>query len=134
MQSNKNKSEIKTSSAIHRNIWALSLTSFFMDISSEMVINILPLFLSNVLGIKTNIIGLIEGVAESTSSFLKVFSGSFSDKLKARKKIAVLGYSISMLTKPFFYFANCWMAYLVAFHFLRHLLWISLWHIKSHGR
>jgi len=68
-----------------RNIWAVSVTSFFMDISSEMVINIIPLFLSNVLGVKTNIIGLIEGVAESTASLLKIFSGWFSDKLKARK-------------------------------------------------
>ena len=51
-----------------RNVWAVSLTSFFMDISSEMVINLLPLFLANVLGVKTSIIGLIEGVAEATAS------------------------------------------------------------------
>jgi hypothetical protein len=63
-----------------RNVWAVSLTSFFMDISSEMVINILPLFLSNVLGVKTNIIGLIEGVAETTSSILKMFSGWFPSR------------------------------------------------------
>ena len=91
-----------------RNIWAVSLTSFFMDVSSEMVINILPLFLSNVLGVKTNIIGLIEGVAESTASILKIFSGWLSDKLKARKWLAVVGYGISALAKPFFYFANSW--------------------------
>ena len=65
-----------------RNVWAVSLTSFFMDISSEMVINILPLFLTNVLGVRTSVIGLIEGVAESTASVLKVFSGWISDKLK----------------------------------------------------
>ena len=93
-----------------RNVWAVSLTSFFMDISSEMVINIIPLFLSNVLGIKTNIIGIIEGVAEATASILKVFSGWLSDKLGGRKWIAVLGYSISALAKPFFYFANSWGA------------------------
>jgi MFS family permease len=91
-----------------RNLWAVSLTSFFMDISSEMVINILPLFLSNVLGVKTNIIGVIEGVAEATSSLLKVFSGWLSDKLKARKWLAVSGYALSTLSKPFFYFANSW--------------------------
>jgi len=91
-----------------RNIWAVSLTSFFMDISSEMVINILPLFLSNVLGVKTNLIGLIEGVAEATASLLKMISGWLSDKLKTRKWLAVLGYSISTLAKPFFYFANSW--------------------------
>jgi len=91
-----------------RNLWAVSLTSFFMDISSEMVINILPLFLSNVLGVKTNIIGIIEGVAEATSSLLKVFSGWLSDKLKARKWLAVSGYALSAISKPFFYFANSW--------------------------
>jgi MFS family permease len=91
-----------------RNVWAVSLTSFFMDVSSEMVINILPLFLSEVLGVKTNIIGLIEGVAEATASLLKVFSGWFSDRLRARKWLAVAGYGLSSLAKPFFYFANSW--------------------------
>lgn len=91
-----------------RNLWAVSLTSFFMDVSSEMVINILPLFLSNVLGVKTNIIGVIEGVAEATASLLKVFSGWLSDKLKARKWLAVSGYALSALSKPFFYFAGTW--------------------------
>jgi MFS family permease len=91
-----------------RNIWAVSFTSFFMDVSSEMVINLIPLFLSNILGIKTNIIGLIEGVAESTASILKLFSGWLSDKLGTRKWLAVAGYGISALAKPFFYFANTW--------------------------
>ena len=93
-----------------RNVWAVSLTSFFMDISSEMVINLLPLFLSNVLGVKTNIIGLIEGVAEATASLLKLFSGWLSDKLGARKWLAVGGYGLSALAKPFFYLANSWGA------------------------
>ncbi|MDD2522024.1 MAG: MFS transporter [Anaerolineaceae bacterium] len=91
-----------------QNVWAVSLTSFLMDISSEMVLNVLPLFLSNVLGVKTNIIGLIEGVAEATSSVLKVFSGWLSDKIGSRKWLAVLGYALSALSKPFFYFANTW--------------------------
>lgn len=91
-----------------RNVWAVSLTSFFMDVSSEMVINILPLFLANVLGVKTNIIGLIEGVAESTSSILKLFSGWLSDRLGSRKWLAVAGYGLSALAKPFFYIANTW--------------------------
>lgn len=91
-----------------RNVWAVSLTSFLMDISSEMVINILPLYLANVLGVRTNIIGLIEGVAESTASLLKLFSGWFSDKIGARKWLAVLGYGMSALSKPFFYIANSW--------------------------
>jgi len=94
--------------SLPRNVWAVSLTSFFMDISSEMVINILPLFLSNVLGVRTNVIGLIEGIAEATASLLKVFSGWLSDRLQARKWLAVGGYAISTLAKPFFYLANAW--------------------------
>ncbi len=91
-----------------RNVWAVSITSFLMDISSEMVINVLPLFLSNVLGIKTNIIGLIEGVAEATSSLLKLFSGWLSDRIGGRKWLAVAGYGMSALAKPFFLIANTW--------------------------
>lgn len=93
-----------------RNVWAVSLTSFFMDVSSEMVINILPLFLANVLGIKTSLIGVIEGVAEATASLLKLFSGWLSDRLRARKGLAVLGYGLSALSKPFFYVAASWEA------------------------
>jgi len=91
-----------------RNVWATGLASFFMDISSEMVIYILPLFLSNVLGVKTNVIGFIDGVAESTASLLKLFSGWLSDKLRARKWLAVAGYGISALVKPLFYVADSW--------------------------
>ena len=91
-----------------RNIWAVSITSFLMDISSEMVINLVPLFLSNVLGVRTALIGLVEGIAESTASILKLFSGFISDKLRARKWLAVLGYGISALAKPFFWFASSW--------------------------
>ncbi len=95
-------------SQLPRNVWAVSLTSFFMDVSSEMVINILPLFLANVLGVQTAIIGLIEGIAEATASILKLFSGWFSDKLGGRKWLAVSGYSISAIAKPFFYIASSW--------------------------
>ena len=91
-----------------RNVWAVGLTSFFMDISSEMVINILPLFLANVLGVQTSIIGLIEGIAEATASLLKLFSGWLSDRLGGRKWLAVAGYGLSALTKPFFYVASTW--------------------------
>jgi MFS family permease len=91
-----------------RNVWAVSVTSFLMDVSSEMVINILPLFLADVLGVRTSIIGLIEGVAESTASLLKLFSGWLSDRLGERKWLAVAGYALSALSKPFFYFAQTW--------------------------
>ncbi len=103
----------KTNNSIRnlpRNIWAVSLTSFFMDISSEMVINLIPLFLANVLGVKTAVIGLIEGLAESTASILKIVSGWLSDKLRARKWLAVVGYGLSALSKPFFFIANSWGA------------------------
>ncbi len=91
-----------------RNVWAVSLTSFFMDVSSEMVLNVLPLFLANVLGVQTVIIGVIEGVAEATASILKLFSGWFSDKLGSRKWLAVLGYGLSAVSKPFFLAAHTW--------------------------
>ncbi|MFZ3070904.1 MAG: MFS transporter [Anaerolineaceae bacterium] len=93
-----------------KNLWVVSATSFLMDISSEMVLNLLPLFLYSVLGVKTNIIGIIEGVAEATASVLKVFSGWLSDKFNSRKWLAVAGYAISALAKPFFYIANSWEA------------------------
>ena len=91
-----------------RNVWAVSITSFFMDVSSEMVLNILPLFLANVLGVQTAIIGVIEGIAEATSSVLKLFSGWLSDRLHQRKWLAVIGYGLSAVSKPFFYFATTW--------------------------
>jgi MFS family permease len=94
--------------SLPRNVWAVSLTSFFMDISSEMVINILPLFLSNVLGVRTSVIGLIEGISEATANLLQVFSGWLSDKVQARKWLAVAGYGLSTIAKPFFYVAGSW--------------------------
>ena len=77
--------------ALPRNVWAASLASFFMDASSEMVLNVLPLFLANVLGVRTAVIGLIEGVAEATASLVKLLSGWLSDRLRARKWLAARG-------------------------------------------
>ena len=94
--------------ALPRNVWAVSVTSFLTDISSEMIINLLPLFLANVLGVKTGVIGLIEGVAETTASLLKVVSGWLSDRLGQRKWLAVAGYGLSTVVKPFFYFVTSW--------------------------
>jgi len=95
---------------IPRNLWAVSATSFFTDISSEMVVNLIPLFLANVLGARAVTIGLIEGVAASTASLIKVFSGALSDRLRARKWLAVAGYALSALAKPGYYFASSWGA------------------------
>ncbi len=99
--------------SLPRNIWVTTLTSFLTDISSEMIFNLLPLFLANVLGVSTGIIGLIEGIAETTSSLLKVFSGWFSDKIKNRKWLAVAGYGFSAFAKPFLYFATGWLGVLL---------------------
>ncbi len=91
---------------LHRNIWVLTVTSFLTDISSEMIINLIPLFLTSVLQAGTAVVGLIEGLAETTASLMKVFSGALSDKLGKRKGLAVLGYGLSALSKPFLYFAQ----------------------------
>ncbi len=97
---------------IDRNIWVLSATSFLTDISSEMLINLLPLFLANVLGVRTLTIGLIEGIAETTASLIKIISGRLSDRFATRKKPAVFGYAFSTLAKPLLYWASSWVGVL----------------------
>jgi MFS family permease len=91
-----------------RNVWVMSATSLLNDISSEMLLNLIPFFLANILGVRTAVIGLIEGVAETTASLLKIFFGAMSDRLGKRKPFAVAGYALSALTKPLLYFANAW--------------------------
>ena len=93
---------------LHPNIWFLTIGSFLTDISSEMLNNLIPLFLYNVLGVQTSIIGLIDGIAEATASLVKIYSGAFSDRLGKRKNLTVLGYAISTIAKPFLYFATTW--------------------------
>ncbi len=91
-----------------RNVWVLTATSFLTDISSEMILNLVPLFLANVLGVGTAVIGMIDGIAETTASLLKLYSGALSDKLGQRKWLAVIGYGLSTISKPFLYLANAW--------------------------
>lgn len=91
-----------------RNIFFAGLVSFFMDISSEMIYPLVPLFLSNVLGVNKSVIGLIEGVAESTASLVKVFSGWFSDRIGNRKWLMAAGYGISTLSRPIVALATGW--------------------------
>lgn len=93
---------------LHRNVWVTSLGSFLTDVSSEMIWNVLPLFLANVLGIRMAAIGLIEGAAESLSSLLKIASGYLSDRAGKRKPLAVIGYAVSTAAKPFLYLASSW--------------------------
>lgn len=102
---------MKTFSSLRRlprNVWVVTLTSYLTDISSEMLANLIPLFLANVLQAGTAVIGLIEGIAETTASLTKIYSGWLSDKLGRRKWLTVAGYSLSTLAKPFLYFANAW--------------------------
>ncbi len=88
--------------AIPRSIWALGLVSMLMDISSEMIHGLLPVFLVSVLGTSAVTVGLIEGIAEATASITKIFSGTLSDYLGKRKFLAALGYGLAAVTKPLF--------------------------------
>ncbi len=101
----KMKNKIK---GLHPNIWIVTITSFLTDISSEMIVYLIPLFLANVLGVRMAFIGLIDGVAETTASLVKIYSGMLSDELGKRKWLAVVGYGISTIAKPFLYFTNAW--------------------------
>ena len=94
--------------ALPRNVWAVTITSFLTDVSSEMLFTLVPLFLSNVLGARTGVIGLVEGVAETTSSLVKLGSGWLSDRLGSRKWPAVAGYALSAVSKPILLLARSW--------------------------
>ncbi|MGE5336482.1 MAG: MFS transporter [Gemmatimonadota bacterium] len=83
-------------------IWALGFVSLMMDISSEMIHSLLPMFMVSVLGASAFAVGLIEGAAEATALIVKVFSGALSDYLGRRKLLAVIGYALGAFTKPLF--------------------------------
>ncbi len=93
-------------SQIPRGVWVLGFVSMLMDISSEMIHSLLPLFLVTVLGTSAFTLGLIEGLAESTALIVKVFSGVLSDYLGKRKGLALFGYALGALTKPLFAMAG----------------------------
>jgi MFS family permease len=92
--------------AIPRTVWALGFVSLFMDVSSEIVHALLPLFLTTVLGASAAMVGLIDGVAESTAAISKVFSGYVSDRIGRRKPLILLGYGLAALSKPLFAIAS----------------------------
>ncbi|THF65862.1 MFS transporter [Pseudothauera nasutitermitis] len=96
----------KTDSRIPRGVWILGGVSLLMDISSEMIHSLLPLFMVAGLGASALVIGLIEGVAEATAQIVKVFSGVLSDYLGKRKWLAVAGYGLGALSKPLFALAQ----------------------------
>jgi MFS family permease len=89
-----------------KTVWALGFTSLFMDISSELIHGLLPLFLMVSLGASAAALGLIEGIAEATAQIARVFSGWLSDRLGRRKALAVAGYGLAAITKPLFPLAS----------------------------
>ncbi|MBI2090177.1 MAG: MFS transporter [Deltaproteobacteria bacterium] len=94
--------------ALDRNVKVLGVVSLLNDLSSEVAVRTLPLFLANVLGVRTSIIGFIEGIAESTATLLKIASGYLADRLGRKKTLTLWGYGLSGFTKPLLYFANTW--------------------------
>ncbi len=96
-----------------KNVIWLGWTSFFTDISSEMIFPVLPIFLKSIVGAPFFIIGFIDGLAEFISSFLKYLSGLISDVIQKRKILAVIGYSFSAISKLFLALANSWFLVLI---------------------
>jgi len=93
---------VATSSAIPRGVWMLGFVSLFMDVSSELIHSLLPVFMVTTLGASALMVGVVEGVAESTALIVKVFSGTLSDWLGKRKGLTVLGYGLGAISKPLF--------------------------------
>jgi len=87
-------------------IWVLGFVSMLMDISSELIHSLLPVFLVSVLGASALTVGLIEGTAEAAALIVKMFSGTLSDYLGRRKALAVVGYALGALSKPLFAIAT----------------------------
>lgn len=94
--------------AINPVIVVLGLVSFFTDLSSNMIVPILPLYLTTVLHVQVGSIGIIEGIAESTASILKLFSGWITDRVGKHKLLMFIGYGLSNLTKPLFALSGTW--------------------------
>ena len=98
-------------------VWALGFVSMLMDISSEMIHALLPVYLVTVLGASMATVGFIEGVAEATASIVKIFSGALSDRLGKRKALAAFGYGLAAFTKPVFALATS-LGWIVAARFV----------------
>ena len=102
---------------VPRGVWALGFVSMFMDISSEMIHALLPIYLVSVLGASMVAVGFIEGMAEATAMMVKIFSGGLSDWLGRRKLLAVIGYGLAAFSKPIFPLAPS-LAWIVAARFI----------------
>jgi MFS family permease len=92
--------------SVPKTVWALGLVSLCMDLSSELVHALLPLYMTVVLGAGMVAVGIVEGIAEATASIMKVFSGALSDRMARRKPLVVLGYGLALLSKPLFPLAD----------------------------
>ncbi|MGS1016117.1 MFS transporter [Allosphingosinicella humi] len=100
-----NTSETRVGSAfskIPRTVWVLGLVSLFMDISSEIIHALLPLFMTATLGLSVAMVGLVDGIAEATANIVKIFSGYLSDRIGRRKPLILLGYGLGAASKPLF--------------------------------
>ncbi len=93
---------------VSRTVFLLGIVSFLTDVSSEMLVPIVPQFLSFALGASPAIIGLIEGIAESTASILRVYAGYLADKFGRPKLLTVIGYGLSAISKPFYIVSSSW--------------------------
>jgi MFS family permease len=99
---------------VPRTVWALGFVSLCMDLSSELVHALLPLYMTVVLGASMVAVGVVEGLAEATASIVKVFSGALSDRMARRKPLVVFGYALAMVSKPLFPLAGSLSLVLVA--------------------
>src|ERR1700686_2063263 len=97
---------MKSASAIPAGVWVLGFVSLLMDVSSEMIHSLLPLYLTGGLGASALVVGVIEGIAEATALIVKVFSGTLSDRLRKRKWITAFGYGLAAVSKPLFALAT----------------------------
>jgi MFS family permease len=103
-------------SRLHRNVVALGLVSLLTDFSAHMIYPLLPVFLTVTLGAGPAVLGIIEGVAEATASFLKLFSGAWSDRIGKKKPLVLAGYILSSVVRPLVGFASAW-AHVLAVRF-----------------
>jgi len=104
-------------SGLSKSIWVLGFVSMLMDVSSEMIHALLPVYLTVGLGATALAVGVIEGIAEATAAITKVFSGALSDKIGRRKELAALGYGLAAVSKPVFPLAPS-IGWLVAARFI----------------